>query len=105
MNIYGNVAGDHLSPEELKLYNLINQYRNQNGLPSIAASRALSLVANRHVQDLSENVGYLTHAWSDAPYSAGDPSTYPSMWLAPQRFNTGYNGYGYENAYRHSREA
>ncbi|MFB2882294.1 CAP domain-containing protein [Floridanema aerugineum] len=99
VNIYSNLPGDGFESEETKLYNLINEYRAQNGLAPIAASKALSTVANRHVQDLAENIGTLTHSWSDAPYDPNNPSTYPAMWTAPQRFNTGYSGYGYENAF------
>jgi uncharacterized protein YkwD len=90
--------GDGISAEERKLYNLINNYRAQKGLSPIPWSKALSTTANRHVQDLTYKVKYLTHGWSDAPYVTNDTSTYGSMWNAPQRLNTGYPGYGYENA-------
>ncbi|MFB2834701.1 CAP domain-containing protein [Floridanema evergladense] len=99
VNIYSNLPGDGFESEEIKLYNLINEYRAQNGLAPITASKALSTVANRHVQDLAENIGTLTHSWSDAPYDPNNPSTYSAMWTAPQRLNTGYSGYGYENAF------
>ena len=99
VNIYSNLPGDGLDCEETKLYNLINEYRVQNGLAPIAASKALSTVANRHAQDLAENIGTLTHSWSDAPYDASNPHTYSAMWAAPQRLNTGYFGNGYENAF------
>ena len=99
MNIYSSSPLDGLESEEIKLYNLVNQYRNQNGLASIPVSKALTIVANRHVIDLAENIGTLTHSWSDAPYDANSPSTYSSMWKAPQRLNTGYLGNGYENAF------
>jgi hypothetical protein len=56
-------------------------------------------VANRHVRDLQENIGQLTHGWSDAPYDKNDPDTYPNMWKAPQRFKTGYPSSGYEIAH------
>jgi Ca2+-binding RTX toxin-like protein len=99
VNIYSNLPGDGFESEETKLYNLINEYRAQNGLAPIAASKALSTVANRHVQDLAENIGTLTHSWSDAAYDPSNPNTYSTMWKAPQRLNTGYFGYGYENAF------
>lgn len=99
MNIYSSSPLDGLESEEIKLYNLVNQYRNQNGLASIPASKALTIVANRHVLDLAENIGTLSHSWSDAPYDSNSPNTYPSMWKAPQRLNTGYLGNGYENAF------
>ena len=91
--------GDSLEPEEEKLYQLINQYRGQYGLPPIPHSPSLNLVANRHVRDLEENIGTLTHGWSDCPYQANNRDTYPCMWSAPQRLGTPYPGNGYENAH------
>lgn len=92
-------AGDGLEPEEQKLYELINEYRSQNGLPPIPLSPSLTLVANRHVQDLQNNIGDLTHGWSDCPYDASNSETYSCMWNAPQRLGTAYQGNGYENAH------
>jgi len=99
VNIYSNLPGDGFESEEVKLYNLINEYRTQNGLAPIAASKALSTVANRHVQDIAENIGSLTHSWSDAAYDPNNPSTYYAIWTAPQRLNTGYTCNGYENTF------
>jgi len=92
-NIYAPSPRDGLEAQENQLYRSINRYRANNGLAPIPASRALTLVANRHVLDLEENVGFLTHGWSDVPYDASNPD-----WSEPQRFNTGYPGNGYENA-------
>lgn len=92
-------AGDGLEPEEQKLYELINEYRSQNGLPPIPLSPSLTLVANRHVRDLQNNIGDLTHGWSDCPYDASNSETYSCMWNAPQRLGTAYEGNGYENAH------
>lgn len=92
-NIYAPSEFDNLQPEEVKLFNLVNEYRAENGLPPIRASKALTLVANRRVLDLAENIGRVTHDWSDASYS-GNPDV---MWNAPQRLDTGYPGRGYEN--------
>ncbi|MBW4620987.1 MAG: CAP domain-containing protein [Cyanosarcina radialis HA8281-LM2] len=98
-------AGDGLEPEEKRLYDLVNQYRVDNGLPPIALSPSLNLVANRHVLDLDKNIGTLTHSWSNCPYSASNRATYSCMWKSPQRLGTAYPGYGYENAYKNSRNA
>ncbi|NJR66845.1 MAG: CAP domain-containing protein [Leptolyngbyaceae cyanobacterium CRU_2_3] len=92
-------SGDALEPEEEKLYQAINNYRAQHGLTAIPPSPSLNRVANRHVRDLADNVGRLTHAWSNCPYSASDPTTFSCMWEAPQRLNTPYPGIGYENAH------
>lgn len=116
--------GDSLEPEEIQLANLLNEYRQQNGLAAIPMSPSLSLVANRHVRDLSENIGSLTHDWSDCKISTlgtdssqqiaalrysvkpelrlKSPSAnqgWECMWNAPQRLGTDYPGRGYENAY------
>lgn len=93
-------SDDGLSNSEAKLANQIQQYRQENGLPAIRLSKALTFVANRHVQDLSQNGSpNALHSWSDAPYNSSNPATYPSMWEAPQRLKTGYSGNGYEIAF------
>jgi uncharacterized protein YkwD len=92
-------VGDDLEAEEEKLYQLLNDYRAQNGLPAIPRSPALNLVANRHVRDLAGNVRRLTHGWSNCPYDASDSTTYACMWEAPKRLNTAYSGMAYENAH------
>jgi uncharacterized protein YkwD len=102
VNIYSHLPGDGLEAEERKLYNLVNDYRALHGLPAIPLSKALTVVANRHAQDLAQNIGYLTHSWSDAPFSSSDSITWSNMWTAPQRLQTGYLSYGYENAYWNS---
>jgi len=56
--------------EEAKLYDLIMQYRVENGLPEIPKSKSLTYVAQLHVRDLYENLAsYDTkcngHSWSD----------------------------------------
>jgi uncharacterized protein YkwD len=99
-------SADRLSKPEAKLASQIQQYRQTNGLPAIRLSKALTLVANRHVQDLAkQGTSSALHSWSDAPYDSSNPATYPSMWEAPQRLKTGYPGNGYEIAYWTSAQA
>lgn len=86
------------STEERKLYDLIMQYRKENGLSSIPLSRSLTYVAQTHVKDLVENIGHLTHAWSSCEYDAGNMKTYNCMWLKPRELTT-YKGFGYECAH------
>ncbi len=90
--------GDGLEPEEAKLYALVNQYRAEHNLPPVPLSKSLTLIANRHTRDLDENIGELTHGWSNCPYDANN-GNYTCMWQSPQRFQTAYPGNGYENAY------
>lgn len=87
--------GDELDDAERQLASLINEYRAQHGLPAIAISPALSLVANRHVRDMALNLHTLTHDWSNCPMS----QSWACMWNAPQVLGTGYPGNGYENAF------
>jgi len=91
--------GDSLEPEETKLYEAINTYRNKNKLPAIPLSKSLSLVANRHVWDLAKNTKNLNHGWSDCPYDSKKQDSWNCMWKAPQRLKTAYPGNGYENAF------
>ena len=77
---------------------MVNGYRADNGLPAIPQSKSLSLVSSRHVRDLDENIGTLTHGWSDCAYEASDSKTWSCMWKAPQRW-TKYPGNGYEDAH------
>jgi len=99
VNIYNPFPDDGLESEEQVLYDLVNQYRAQKGLAAIPVSKALTLVANRHVHDMADNLGKLSHGWSDAPYDPANSATWSAVWSAPQRLKTGYTGNGYENAY------
>ncbi len=103
----GFAHAQNLSNQERELYELIMQYRQQNGLPSIPVSKSLTTVAHAHVWDLQENMPFNSlcnmHSWS----SSGDWSSccYTSdharaqcMWDKPREL-TSYRGYGYEIAH------
>jgi hypothetical protein len=71
-----------LSEAEVELAQLINNYRNENGLPSVPISQSLTAVAQWHVIDLHENIpdtgsdhGFACnmHSWSGAQ---------PTLWSA-----------------------
>jgi uncharacterized protein YkwD len=97
-----------LSQEEMKLYNLLNQYRKQQSLKRIALSSNLTLVAQAHARDLADYfkdhpTGCNIHSWSDkgnwTPCCYTDDHTEAScMWSKPREL-TGYEGKGYEIAY------
>jgi uncharacterized protein YkwD len=98
-----------LSEEELKLYNLIMQYRKSNRLKSIPISTALTRVAQAHVRDLSENYDASDsnpcnpHSWSDnGKWSSccytPDHKQASCMWNKPKEIS-GYEGIGFEIAY------
>lgn len=106
VDIYAKSSEDYLEPEEVRLLNLINQYRQSKNLSVVLASKALTIVANRHVRDVAENLKLTVadrdksgHSWSWGAFESDNPTTWPNMWDAPQRLKTGYMGKGYENFY------
>ena len=93
-------AGDGNSADEQALFNLIVKYRAANGLPAVRLSPALSMVANRHIIDLVQNVKSFTHGWSNCPYDFNVEKTWPCVSDSPKRLNSGYSGQGFETLYR-----
>lgn len=95
------------SAEELKLYELINEYRSRLGLPRIPLSGSLCFVAQTHARDLAENLPHnercnlhswsLKGPWTSCCYTPGHEQAY-CMWRKPAEL-TAYRGYGYEIAY------
>jgi len=94
--------------EELKLYQLIMEYRQQNNLPSIPLSKSLTYVAQQHCLDLYNYKpdiapgGCNAHSWSDkGTWSAccytPDHKQAQCIWDKPAEM-TSYTGYGYEIA-------
>lgn len=101
----------NLSPEELKLYNLINDYRKSKNLPAIPLSFSLTHVAQQHCIDLSKfrpaNADSCNlHSWSaNGKWSpvcyTPDHKNVDKVYIKPKEL-TDYQGYGYEIAYYHS---
>jgi hypothetical protein len=96
-------AGDGLSAEENLLYQMVNQYRQEQGKEAIAISSTLTRVANRHLLDWEKNAElfsrqgrYWRLGWSDCPYNADDSTTFDCVWKAPQRLSKNYSARGYE---------
>ena len=93
-----------VNQEELKLFDMINVYRNENGLPPIRLSKSLTLVAQLHAKDLSINRPFSKkcnmHSWSNKGkwtsccYTA-DHKQADCMWSKPKEL-TNYKGAGYE---------
>lgn len=104
--------------EIVRLATLINQLRQESGLPPVAISPALSEVADVHVRDLENNRPDSAvdqygrrcnmHSWSSA--SGFTPVCYTPdheqaemMWNKPREVTRGrYRGTGFEIAARHS---
>ena len=95
-----------LSKEELKLYNLIIEYRKSYGLPEIPISKSLTFVAQTHVKDLMLNnpdtADCNLHSWSNK--GKWEPCCYNGnhakaacMWEKPREL-TKYTGLGFEIA-------
>lgn len=93
-------AGDDVNAQEKELYKIVNDYRAKNNLPPVALSNSLSVVANRHLLDLINNIKSLSHGWSNCPYDVKNQSTWNCLFESPKRLNVGYSGNGYENLYR-----
>jgi len=103
-------AGSCLTSEESKLVDLVNQYRNQNGLPSVSASKSLVTVGQWHVIDLNVNKpaggSCNLHSWSDKHLDlwssvcyTDDHANAAGMWNKPREITKDtYLGNGYENA-------
>ena len=91
--------GDANSVEEQALFQLLTKYRTANGRPIIRLSQSLSMVANRHLIDLMQNIKSFTHSWSNCPYDINNEKTWGCIIDAPQRLNSGYMGQGYETLY------
>lgn len=96
-----------LSDDEKRLYEMINEYRAQNGLPKIPLSLSLTYVAQEHAKDLHYNRPFSNvcnmHSWSDRGNWSGccytsDHSQSRCMWDKPREL-TGYTGNGYEIAH------
>jgi len=103
-----------LSAKESELFRMVNEYRENHGLPPIANSRSLNKVARIHAIDLAENSAAkgrdsrgqdcTLHSWSDQGFwkpvcYAKDNSLAEAMWDKPREITLTYTGDGYENAY------
>lgn len=97
-----------LSPFELALYEELNSYRAIHGLPPIALSRSLTLVAQVHCRDLAINQPHRrgncnmhswsrNDAWSSCCYTP-DHRRSACMWDKPREL-TPYEGDGFEIAF------
>lgn len=96
-----------LSEEEYKLYKLIRDYRIKHKLPDIPLSGSLTLVAQKHVENLNnhppdrETCNF--HSWSESSEWKGccytaDHKEAECMWQKPSEL-TSYKGYGFEIAF------
>ena len=101
--------GDCLSADEATLAQLVNDYRQAEGLAPIPVTVSLTAVAQWHVWDLDVNHPYggecNLHSWSDGPtwspvcYTA-DHANASGMWDKPREITANaYTGNGFEIAY------
>jgi uncharacterized protein YkwD len=94
------------STEETRLYELVNEYRFENGLSAIPLSSSLTSVAQIHVRDLQNyppSGNCNLHSWSsNGTWSSccytSDHAQAQCMWDKPREL-TNYPGNGYENSY------
>ncbi len=92
-------VGDEITAQENELANLINDYRKKNGQSDLTISDSLSLVANRHLLDISRNFGYPTHSWSDCAYKTEDAQTWDCIFKAPKKFDASFSDTSFEIVY------
>lgn len=95
-----------INQDEMALYELINEYRVDNGLEEIELSASLTYVAQEHSRDLSVNQpatdGCNLHSWSgngdwtECCYNGSGKAD--CMWGKPREL-TNYTGNGYEISY------
>ena len=107
-SLVGFAQDVELSTEETKLYNQIMEYRKQNGLPAIPFSKALTIVAKSHVDDLeitesSRKSSCNMHSWGESLSwtsccYTNDHAQASCMWNKPKEM-TSYPGAGYEIAH------
>lgn len=95
-------VGDELNQSEKELYRIVNEYRVKNNLPLVPLSESLSIVANRHLLDISLNLKTFTHGWSNCPYDIKNTDTWKCVFDAPKRLKVEYDGKAYENLYRNN---
>ncbi|MFA8299029.1 MAG: CAP domain-containing protein [Hyphomicrobiales bacterium] len=96
-----------ISMQELELYRLINEYRQDSGLRIIPLSKQLTYVAQLHCRDLSEHYkieeSCNLHSWSESERWSSccytpDHKHARCMWDKPREL-THYYGDGYEIAF------
>ncbi|MDK2910829.1 MAG: hypothetical protein PWR20_2397 [Bacteroidales bacterium] len=108
----GSVPDNYcISSSELELFNKINAYRSERGLPELTLSRSLSYVAYLHVRDLIINrpdtvEGCNMHSWSSkgnwTPFCFPKEQTRKkSVWDKPREI-TKYPGQAFELVYHTS---
>jgi len=88
-----------------KLVDVLNAYRQTQGLEAVPLSSALSAVAALHARDVARakphEKGRSLHSWSEDPrwkggeYKTGDKTTWSIMWEKPKEI-AGYAGIGFE---------
>jgi hypothetical protein len=94
-----------MSADEKKLFQSINAYRKKKGLPEIASSPSLNLVAQLHSRELQAappsepcNLHSWTGKFGEKPCCyTSDHKQASCMWSKPGEF-TSYTGNGYEIA-------
>jgi hypothetical protein len=108
---------DPLTEKEWQLADLVNQYREQNGLSAITVTNSLTEVARAHIIDLNtyhpdtETFGtgncnrhsWSSHGdWTAVCYTGSAEAS--QMWNKPREITESYEGNGYEIAHWSSQD-
>ncbi|NJR43023.1 MAG: CAP domain-containing protein [Akkermansiaceae bacterium] len=93
-------GGSGCSAEAMEVIRLLNEYRAENGLPSIPASKSLCTVADTHVSQSQAmgdpQDGCNMHSWQDCCYTS-DHANMGCMQDKPKEL-TCYQAPGFENS-------
>jgi hypothetical protein len=77
-------------PEELRFFELLNGYRQENGLAPLVLSDALAIASERHSEDMGK-YGFFAHDTAESSYFPAGSGPWDRMKLS---------GYDYPNSYR-----
>ena len=77
-------------PEELRFFELLDGYRQENGLPPLVLSDALAIASERHSEDMGK-YGFFAHDTAESSYFPAGSGPWDRMKLS---------GYDYPNSYR-----
>ncbi len=87
----GALADDtSYDPEELRFFELLDGYRQENGLPPLVLSDTLAIASERHSEDMGK-YGFFAHDTAESSYFPAGSGPWDRMKLS---------GYDYPNSYR-----
>jgi uncharacterized protein YkwD len=74
-------SGTSYDPEELRFSELLNGYRQENGLPPLVLSDALAVASERHSEDMGK-YGFFAHDTAESSYFPAGATPWDRMELS-----------------------